>query len=226
MKIKKLNLYTSQIDAQKKFYGDTLGLEINRSTEAEISFNAGNTILRFIKKSNFKPYHFAFNISPNKVSEALAWLQERVKIQKDGDYNVVDFPAWNAESIYFYDADNNIVEFIARKNLATRNSKPFTANDILEVSEIGLATKDFKEKYDFLTSKVGVAKFGGGKKVFSALGSETGLFILIDINEKNWFPTNDTAFAADFTAEIELDGVHKTVEFKSESVSLEDGNGV
>lgn len=222
MKIKELTLYTTQIEAQMKFYAETLGLEILQSDEKEVAFKIGNSILRFLKKSNSKPHHFAFNIPSNKVNEALKWLKERVEIQKDGNAEIVDFPAWNAESIYFYDSDKNILEFIARKNLDNSNIDPFTSEDLLEISEIGLATKDFKEKFDFLISEVEVPKFGGGKEVFSALGSENGLFILIDITQKDWFPTNDKAFAADFVAKIELDGELKTVEFKDETLLIRD----
>ncbi len=145
--------------------------------------------------------------------KALEWLKERVEIQKDVDAEIIDFPAWNAESIYFYDADKNILEFIARKNLDNGNPNSFTSNDLLEISEIGIATTDFKEKFDYLISDTGVAKFGGGKEVFCALGSET----------KDWFPTNDKAFAAEFIAKIELDEKLKIVEYKNETLSI--GNG-
>jgi len=222
MKIKELSLYTTQIDAQKRFYGDTIGLEILQSNEKEIVFNTGHSILRFKKKATSNPYHFAFNIPSNKVKEALSWLNERVKIQKDGDSEIVDFPAWNAESIYFYDADKNILEFIARKDLENRNSDPFSSEDLLEISEIGLATNNFKEKFDFLLSEVGVPKYGGGKEVFCALGSENGLFILIDLTRKDWFPTNDKAFAADFSVKIELNDKIKTVEYKNETLLIGD----
>lgn len=220
MKIKVLTLYTTQIEAQKKFYSDTLGLKILQANEREISFKIGDSILRFIYSTKSKPYHFAFNIPPNKVKKALKWLKHRVEIQKDRDTEIVDFPAWNAESIYFYDPDKNILEFIARKDLDNKNSDPFSPQDLLEISEIGLATNDFKGKFDFLISEVGVAKYGGGKEVFCALGSETGLFILIDLSRKDWFPTNDKAFAADFIAKIELDGKLKIIEYKNETLTL------
>ncbi|WP_034259800.1 VOC family protein [Aequorivita capsosiphonis] len=220
MKIRELTLHTTLIDAQKKFYGEKLGLQVVHSNEKEIAFKLGKTILKFIKTAKSKPYHFAFNIPSNKVTAALEWLKERVEIQKDGDFEIVDFPAWNAESIYFYDADKNILEFIARKNLDNHNSEPFNSEDLLEISEIGIATNEFKEKFDFLISEVGAPKFGGGKEVFSALGSETGLFILIDLNRKDWFPTNDKAFAADFVAKIELGGKPKTIQFKNEKLNL------
>ncbi len=78
MKIKELTLYTTQIEAQRKFYCNTLGVEILHSSEKEIAFKMGNSILRFIKKEESMPYHFAFNIPSNKVNEALEWLKEKL----------------------------------------------------------------------------------------------------------------------------------------------------
>lgn len=222
MKIKELTLYTSQIEAQKKFYEETLGLKILHSHEKEISFKMGRSILKFIKNSESEPYHFAINIPSNKVNKALEWLKERVEIQKDGENEIIDFPAWNAESIYFYDPDKNILEFISRKNLDYKSTNPFNCKDLFEISEIGIATENFKEKFDMLISDVGVIKFGGGKEVFSALGSETGLFILIDKNKKDWFPTNDKALAAEFIVKIELNGTLNTVAFKNEKILIGD----
>ncbi|MCZ4320254.1 VOC family protein [Aequorivita viscosa] len=221
MKIKELTLHTSQIALQKKFYGEVLGLKIFRDDENEISFKAGNSILNFLNKEISQPYHFAFNIPSNKVNDALNWLKKRVEIQKDGKAEIVDFPAWNAESIYFYDADKNILEFIARKNLNNNSQKPFSSEDILEISEIGLATTNFKEKYSFLTSTLGLEKFGGGLEVFSAIGSEHGLFILIDKTRKDWFPTNDKAFSAEFLATIEANEKVMRVEYKNERIIFE-----
>ena len=221
MKIKELTLYTNQIEAQKKFYEDLLGLEILTESDKEISFKLQNSILRFVKSKDFHPYHFAFTIPTNKVNESLQWLKERVAIIKDGDNEIVDFPAWNAESIYFYDADRNILEFIARKNLKNSALETFSSADILEISEIGLATEDFEGKFQTLTSIPGVEKFSGGKEVFSAIGSERGLFILIDKNRKDWFPSNDIAYASEFIARIETDKNTYRVKYQNETLTYE-----
>jgi catechol-2,3-dioxygenase len=220
MRIKELTLYTSQISLQKKFYTDILGLKTETESESEVSFNAGRSILKFVKKETSEPYHFAFNIPSNKIYEALSWLKQRVEIQKDGNDEIVDFPSWNARSIYFYDADKNILEFIARKNLNNGSSNSFGPKSILEISEIGLATAHFNKKYDFLISEVGINKFSGGNEVFCAIGSETGLVILIDKNRKDWFPTNDKAYASGFRAKIEDLDKTKTFEFQNEKLKL------
>lgn len=62
---------------------------------------------------------------------------------KNGNDIYVDFPDWNAKSVYFYDAEENILEFIARHNLdEPTNDATFTSNHIKRISEIGIAVSD------------------------------------------------------------------------------------
>lgn len=220
MKIEELTLYTKHLTAQKDFYAKVLGLDVYNFSKDEVTFKVGDTLLRFIGKDIAHPYHFAFNIPANQVQEALIWLKDRVAIQCDGTEEIVDFPAWNAESIYFYDADGNILEFIARKNLKTSTHIPFSDRSLFEISEIGLATSEFDKKYYTLLNELGLDKFGGGKEVFAAFGSEHGLFILIDKTRKNWFPTNDKAYAADFIVKTSLHGKKIIIEYKNETLSF------
>lgn len=220
MKIKELTLFTNQIAEQRHFYETILGLEIIEDAKNEISFKTGNSILKFQNKKESKPYHFAFNIPSNQIEGALSWLKERVEIQKDGSREIIDFPAWKANSIYFYDTDKNILEFIARKNLHNTSSNSFSSESILEISEIGIATNNFTEAYNFLTINAKLQKFSGKKEVFCAIGSETGLFILIDKNRKDWFPTNDKAYAADFNLTIEIKEQMKFIEYKNEILNF------
>lgn len=219
MKIKELTLYTSQPSVLEDFYKNILGLKLLGKSEDGLLFKVKNSKLKFIQKESSQPYHFAFNIASNKIKEALAWLKSRVSIIKNKGDDMLDFPAWNAESIYFYDPDKNIVEFIARKNLDNKTTGDFSADDIFEISEIGVATKDFSDKFKSLTAISGVSKFSGGDEVFCAIGSELGLFILIDKNRKDWFPGNDKAFSSEFIAVIEADNRISQVNFNGDSIS-------
>lgn len=219
MKIKELTLHTSQPSVLKDFYKHILGLKLVENSDDELLFELKNSKLRFIRKASSQPYHFAFNIASNKIKEALTWLKSRVSILKNKDDDIVDFPAWNAESIYFYDPDKNILEFIARKNLDNKTEGDFSPEDIIEISEIGVATKDFTEKFKSLTSIPGVLKFSGGDEVFCAIGSDFGLFILIDKNRKDWFPGNDKAFSSEFIAIIQANNVETQVEFKNDTIT-------
>lgn len=220
MKIEELTLYTRRLSEQKVFYSQVLGLEETGSLRGSISFQVGHTLLKFIEKDTAAPYHFAFNIPAEQISEALEWLKKRVEIQRDGTNEVVDFPAWNARSIYFYDADHNILEFIGRKNIKTTISLPFSGRSLFEISEIGLATDKFEEIYHILHNDLKLNKFGGGKEVFAAFGSENGLFILIDKSRKDWFPTNDKAYAAEFKTILNLNDERIEIEYTNEILSF------
>lgn len=222
MRIVELILETRRISEQKEFYSEVLGLNLISSEKTRISFKIGKSILTLIENTSATPYHFAINIPSNQINESTAWLKERVEIQKDGENEIVDFPAWNSESVYFYDTEANILEFIARKNLENKSNETFSESSFLEISEIGLATSQFEEKYESLTSNIGLPKFGGSQEIFSALGSETGLIILIDKNKKDWFPTNDKAFASNFILKMEIENKRLSLEYKNEELKLID----
>lgn len=221
MKIEELTLYTSQLKAQEDFYSEVLGLQIVHSSNDGITFIVGNTLLTFLERNHTNPYHFAINIPAHQIQEALVWLKQRVTIQCDNTKEIVDFPAWNAQSIYFYDADKNILEFIGRRDLAITIPTPFSGESLFEISEIGIATAHFEEKYTTLLTELKLEKFGGGKEVFAAFGSDNGLFILIDKTRKTWFPTNDKAYAADFRVKINVKGSKSLVHYKNEILSVQ-----
>ncbi|MGB1204184.1 MAG: VOC family protein [Chitinophagales bacterium] len=203
MNIKSLTLYSPNLAAQTHFYSKVLGLPILHQSEQKVSFEVGKSLLIFEKRSETKPYHFAINIPSNKTKEALSWLKKRVAVLKNDNLEIQDFDFWNAEAMYFYDADNNIAELIARKNLENNSEEPFDETQWLEISEIGLGVDDIEKVFDFLHNNCQLAVHSGSFSRFCAIGSENGLFICINRAEKKiWFPTNDAIFVADFKVSI------------------------
>ncbi len=200
MNIETLVLSTNKIEAQKNFYGNILKLPLADIQKDAFTVKTQKSNLIFQQNDGFTPYHFAFTIPGESIFKALSWLKERVGVIKNEKDEIVDFPAWNAKSVYFYDEDQNIVELIARKNLSYPTQEIFDASQLIEVSEIGLATSEFKKKSQELNNIPGVSKFSGGDEIFAAIGSETGLVILIDKEKKDWFPGNDKAFSSEFRA--------------------------
>jgi len=181
MKIETLQLYTKNIAAQKYFYEKVLELPISDAKADTFTVHTQKGTIKFCQNEKFTPYHFAFTIPGDSIFKALAWLKNRVPILKNEDEEVVDFPAWNAKSVYFYDEDRNIVEFIARKNLPYPMLQTFGASQLYEVSEIGLATAAFQKKLQQLLNIPGMSKFSGGDEVFSlGFRNRTG-----DFNRQN-----------------------------------------
>lgn len=198
MKISRLVLYTSHLDAQIDFYKNTLGLEVISKSKDSAEINIGTTVLELNYNENAKPYHFAINIPSYKEQEALAWLKERVAVLKHNGEELIDFVNWNAKSMYFYDADQNIVELIARKNLAIEVAEKFDSAQFIEISEIGLAVEDVAGSFRRLNDIDEIELFYGNLDWFCAAGDEHGLCIIINKNKKGWMPSNDQAFTTDF----------------------------
>ncbi|MGB1219771.1 MAG: VOC family protein [Flavobacteriales bacterium] len=220
MKIQELEIYTPRLEEQTKFYSQVLELDSITKTNTSVSFQIGKSILKLIRRDEFTPYHYAINIPANQEVEALKWLKERVDVLKYENSMIQYFDFWNAYAIYFYDADKNIVELIARKNLENNSRKPFSKNALLEISEIGMPTFDINKEYKVLKEIADIAIHSGNLERFCALGDENGLFIAINKEEKKeWFPTKDKPFSSDFNIRFIEKGNEFTFQYKNEELN-------
>jgi catechol-2,3-dioxygenase len=218
MQIKKLKIYTANLAAQSQFYAEILGLEKLGSTKKTVSFKMGKSVLEFESAPISTPYHYAINIPSNQEMEALKWLKDRVGILKDGSNEIHDFVAWNAKAMYFYDPDQNIVEFIARKNLDNNSETAFDQNALLEISEIGLPTDDIEKEFNLLNKNLGLEIYSGDFDRFCAIGDENGLFICVNKKIKDWFPTNDKAYSSNFEMIMGHNEKAYEIEYKNEKL--------
>ena len=205
MKLKLVTLYSSNLKEQKEFYTQ-LGFRLLEEQPDSISLKIGKTLLRFVYRKTATIYHFALNIPSNQGAAALALLKKRVEILDLEGAELVDFANWNAEAMYFYDADKNIVEFIARKNLADNSDLPFSADNVLEISELGVPTDNITTVYKAIRRKFPIEIYSGSLDRFCAAGDERGLFIIIDNALKKWIPRDDVAVASDFEILLEFEG--------------------
>ncbi|GAL64499.1 VOC family protein [Algibacter lectus] len=198
MKIEEITLFTNQIEKQKLFYQEVVDFDLVFDSEEKITFKTGKSLLSFEYKETVNSAHFAFNIPSNKIDEALLWLQKRVAILPDGENLISNFESWNAKAIYFYDADKNIVEFIARKDLNQNSVEQFSAKEIISISEIAMVTTNISPLYKAISGIKPISIFDGNINRFCALGNHDGLFILIDKTVKTWHPTGELVHTADF----------------------------
>lgn len=190
MDILSINIHTPDLDASVKFYQQKIGLK----QSGPASYFAGNSELKFTENpSHSGIYHFAFNIPCNQIREAMHWLENRaVPLVPDNEGNtLIDFSSWNAEATYFFDPAGNIVEFIARRDLHNESDKPFGPDSILEISEIGIVTEDVLAWNAKAAKEYGVLPFEKSKPGpdFSALGTDTGLFIVVP-EGRIWYMTD------------------------------------
>lgn len=218
MKINELKIYSAQLEEQTAFYSTTLGLKCIKTTKNQASFQLGNSILTIEYRKEITPYHFAINIPSHKENDALNWLKNRVNILKSEHTEVHDFDFWNAKAIYFYDCDQNIVELIARNNLDNETSESFNPNQFLNISEIGLPTTHIESKFSVLNELTGIQEFSGGFDRFLAFGDEEGLFICINKEIKDWYPTGDKAYSSDFEMHFTEQGNQYHIEYKNDEI--------
>lgn len=204
MKIQHLKLYSKNLPQQLKFYRDTLGFPILKSSPKSFTLKAGNSELQFTQTEQDYYYHFAFNIPGNQISEGRDWLQERTRVYPFQGEEIVDFPHLSAKAVYFLDADQNIGEFIARHHHEAPSSQAFNVDSILKISEIGLPTGDVKAIHDHLSQEYGLENFSGDLNRFAAIGSGEGCFIVINHQMKQWIPTMQDAFPHPFQLRMGL----------------------
>lgn len=220
MNIKSLTLFTSQLEAQYKFYTQTLGFKSIEKSEESFSLQVGDSVLTFNKKEKSTPYHFALNIPYDAIEDALQWTKEKVGVLKNGRFEIHEFEDWEARAVYFYDEDKNIVEFIGRKGLNYEYAGSYDISCIKEISEIGVATTDIESCYNSLSLNIGLEIYDGGFYRFCAIGDEKGLFICVNPEEKKWFPTDDTVYYSGFKAIVKRYNLSRTVTYENGEIAV------
>lgn len=193
MEIIELTILTNNIYATERFYSRRLGLPISQKNENSISFKTQTSTLSF-KKTKIKvpSYHFAFNIPNNQLNNALAWTTDKADIiEIEPTVTIADFVNWNAKSFYFFDNNNNILEFIVRFDLDNKSDSAFSSSSILSISEVGIASENVLSEIQQISEKYNLAYFSKQPKMknFSVLGNDNGLLIFVGTN-RNWYPTN------------------------------------
>lgn len=216
MRILELRLASDLVHELRRFYVERLGFfeEEQVGGTDGLRLEIGHTHLTFVPGTADRRYHFAFNIPYGCLEDAAAWLVKcgvQLVEQPGGKGPLVDFPNWNAQSVYFFDPSGNIVELIARKDLPHARGKAFTPALISGVSEIGVPFDEPEMMRDFLTTAYGLPVFAKQKPGpnFSALGDDEGLLLLVPTG-RSWF-MGDFA-AGKFPTAVKLEQGGKTTE--------------
>jgi hypothetical protein len=196
MKLLEIEILSNNLINTEKFYSKVFDFELELKSDEILTYKIGQSKLIF-KKSKIKNpiYHFAFEIPQNVFEESIKWISNKVTLIKVKDNSVVaEFEDWNAKSIYFFDNNKNILEFITRFDNEKSNEPKFDKNQIINISEIAFVTqnvsslaKQILKKYnlDYFTKQIQT-------DIFSVIGGNDGLFILVAEN-RNWYPTNLSA---------------------------------
>ncbi len=181
MNITKVELLSSDLQAQKDFYTSILDLPA-QLTSLGLEVTVGATRLLFTQApDDFEgAYHFAFNIPENQFIKAKEWTSQRVSLLRN-DNGEEEFPSksWHSDSIYFKDVAGNVLEFIARHTQKNVVEADFDSGQILSVSEIGLPSEDVVAFANEICSRLNLSTFKqAANPNFTPIGDDDGLFIL------------------------------------------------
>lgn len=201
MQIDRVTLKVRNLEAQRHFYGDLLGLSTTIDAAGDLHVQAGRSELIFQPDASATPfYHLAFGVATKSVEEAVAWLRSRTPLlahPEDGQ-EIFLSQLWSANQFYFYDADGNVLEFITRHPAPTEGFGP---EQILYVAEVGLPVTDVMTNVTRFEQELASARKNGESLTFNPVGDDSGLLIVVPAG-RNWFPTTQAAFPLPLTIEL------------------------
>lgn len=190
MEIKRLELYTVNLQAQQDYYSTILDLPTELSSSG-LLVRVGETELIFSQApAGFEgAYHFAFNIPENQLQAAKGWISDHLELLRDqSGKEEFHSQTWESDSVYFLDAAGNVLEFIARHTLQNPSEGEFDSRQILNVSEIGLPSEDVVGLANEICSTLGLSVYKQEpNETFTPVGDENGLLIL-PIQDRIWMP--------------------------------------
>lgn len=193
MTIKTLGLFTNDLAATKRFYTECMQLRLVDETAAQVSFAAGNSLLKFTKITGSNPfYHFAFSIPNNHLQNALIWVSRFAEILPySSTEQIADFTGWNAKAFYFHDNNNNILELITHYDLAIETADVFSSASVLSICEAGIVVDEVAAATKHIYETYGVPYFLKGPNLtdFSVMGDAHGMFI-VSKKGRGWLPTH------------------------------------
>jgi hypothetical protein len=220
-RIIRLELLTAApLASMKEFYHRLIGLPVLDDAPGRLTLAAGLTHLTFVPASpaDGQPfYHFAFNIPQNKILQARTWQRQGTPLLpipvrlRDPRYpdDIVDYRHWNAHSIFFFDPAANVVEYIARHDLANAAAGPFSTRDILYASEIGLVVDDVPNVASTIRTALRLAYYRGANDQLTAMGDESGLVLVIKRGRILSFDSKQRKAAAVFGTKAALRGTER-----------------
>lgn len=216
MKFKALKIGSKNLKKQQEFFADRLGFEVKKTSTHEIIVNAGFTQLTFSEK--LEPpelYHYAFLIPTGSLEASIQYVESKaIELLPFRGEKVIHFDT--GRSIYFFDADGNIAEFIERPLLDYPTKRAFDIRDVICVNEIGLPAADTIEMSHDLMTHYGIQPINpkAWNEKFCWVGDHEGAVIVVK-EGRHWMPTEIPAVINDFELEYEEQGVSTSFSCKS-----------
>ncbi len=191
MQLREIRLASARIGEQRALYAGAFGLPAADADGAlAVAIGDGRLVLEPGEPS---PQHFAIRIPSAAYAGALEWLGARVELLTGEDGSrAFAFPDWNADSAYFADPDENIVELIAHHDLPETYAPPFGPPALLGICEAGMPVDDVGGFLDDLERRTGATRWSGNRETFAAAGTKAGSLIVVR-RGRVWYPTEAAA---------------------------------
>ncbi|MCH9030542.1 MAG: hypothetical protein IH819_13280, partial [Bacteroidetes bacterium] len=145
MEFKEIELLSRRINDQIRFYKDILEFDTTIISDNKFFIETQKTKLVFNKTEEKHFYHFAFLICENHFEDVLRFVkQKNIELLPDletGD-EIVYWHNTEGKSIYCYDEDENIVEFIIRPSLGYRSINHWVPRETIKINEIGVPVEN------------------------------------------------------------------------------------
>lgn len=208
MQIDEAVLPTRSTSAVAAFF-DRLGCAVSLDGPG-VTATIGRSRVCFTESDFEGAHHLAFTVPTGTFDLARRWLEQRAALLVVGDRTVFDGPpSWDSRSVYFDGPDGQVLELIERRALPPRHVEAFTADDLVCVSEIGVAVPDVLAAVATLRA-AGFQPYGNEPAAdFAAAGDAEGLLILVKPG-RAWFPTT-TRPVADTPVTIRTALQHETM---------------
>lgn len=217
MEIKFLKIFSKNIEAQKEFYKNILEFSYELESNGFKIKTQENT-LSFEKSEKEYYYHFAFLIPTGSIYKAIDFLENKnIFLLPYKGEKIIQFDSGRA--IYFYDKDENIVEFIERPLVNYPKSNSFSIDQVIKLNEIGLPHINPIKMANTLINKFGINPINRNsfRENFCWVGDHNGVIIVTE-EGRNWLPTDRPGITNDFTICYQENGIEYNISFENNEV--------
>lgn len=160
-------------------------------------------------------YHFAFLIPTGSLEASIQFIESKgIALLPFHGEKIIHFDT--GRSIYFFDPDGNIAEFIERPLLDYPASHSFEIHNIICVNEIGLPVSDTLETSNDLMINHRILPLNPKtwNENFCWVGDHEGAVIVVK-EGRHWMPTELPSVINDLELEYTEGGVQNKIVYKS-----------
>jgi len=219
MEFRTIEILSFKQTEQIEFYRDLIGFDI-KPEYSGFSIKCGITELIFRKtdgRDNF--YHFACLICEEHFTDCLQFIKQKgIEILPDKETGD-EITLWGnntGRSFYFFDPDNNIVEFVTRPSLPYTSNTDWSLNEIIKINEIGTPVENVIETATELlkATQIVIPDFVEKRfhDQFCWFGDYEGAILIVKIT-REWYPTNIRARTSDLRLKIKQEDELIDLEF-------------